>query len=81
MSETGDVAAAVAKLFDAATAEETRSLRGLTATWARVAGRPIEVEEVDDLEPDVCGAVVFWPYPRHVEIATRVAVKGLDPRP
>jgi hypothetical protein len=55
MSETGDVAAAVARLFDAATAEEARSLRGLTATWARLAGRSIEVEEVDDLEPGVCG--------------------------
>jgi hypothetical protein len=50
-----NVAVAVAALFDGATAEEARSLEGLTAALQSVRGRRIEVIDVDDLPLAVCG--------------------------
>lgn len=50
-----DVAAAVASLFDGASAGEAGSLEGLTAALARTRGRRIEIIDVDDLPLAVCG--------------------------
>jgi len=55
MANNNDVAAAVAGLFDAVTADEARDLEGIARALERIRGRRIEIVDADDLPAGVCG--------------------------